>query len=118
MKSIGLIKNLQPQQPQRHSQDLPQQIPAPQQSKPTTPSLSPINVVRNKRANQANWEKHQSRKNSVAGSESGLGGVIAGLENCASQGKFSKNMIRFRTKKIQCIINGLVGDKHGFKSKG
>lgn len=30
---------------------------------PTTPSLSPISVVRNKRANQANWEKHQ-RKNS------------------------------------------------------
>ena len=54
----------------------------------------------------------------MAGSESGLGGVIAGLENCASQGKFSKNMIRFRTKKIQCIINGLAGDKHGFKSKG
>ena len=69
--------------------------------------------MRNKRANQANWEKHQSRKNSVAGSESGLGGVIAGLENCASQGKFSKNMIRFSTKKIRHIINGLAGDESG-----
>ena len=29
-----------------------------------TPSYSPISVVRNKRANQANWEKHQ-RKNST-----------------------------------------------------
>ena len=51
----------------------------------------------------------------MAGSESGLGGVIAGLENCASQGKFSKNMIRFSTKKIWHIINGLAGDKHGPK---
>ena len=30
-----------------------------------TPSLSPISVVRNKRANQAHWEKQQSRKNSM-----------------------------------------------------
>ena len=50
----------------------------------------------------------------MAGSESGLGGVIAGLENCASQGKFFKNMIRFSTKKNH-IINGLAGDKHGPK---
>ena len=54
----------------------------------------------------------------MAGSESGLGGVIAGLENCASQGKFSENMIRFSTKKIWHIINGLAGDKHGPKTKG
>ena len=54
----------------------------------------------------------------MAGSESGLGGVIAGLENCASQGKFFRNMIRFGTNKIWHIINGLEGDKHGPNSKG
>ena len=57
---------------------------------PTTPSLSPISVVRNKRANQANWEKHQSRKNSVV-NEAGLGvdGVVSSqnlVDNCVSQG--------------------------------
>ena len=80
------MENFRPQQSSVQSQSA--QPPQHQASKPTTPSLSPISVVRNKRANQANWEKHQSRKNSVAGSESGLGaGVVAGLDNCVSQGK-------------------------------
>ena len=50
----------------------------------------------------------------MAGSESGLGGVIAGLENCASQGKFSKNMIRSSTKKIWHIM---VRNKRGKSSQ-
>ena len=80
------MENFRPQQSSVQSQSAPP--PQHQASKPTTPSLSPISVVRNKRANQANWEKHQSRKNSVAGSENGLGGgVVAGLDNCVSQGK-------------------------------
>ena len=40
-------------------------LPPPQSSAPRTPSMSPLAVVRNKRANQANWEKVQ-RKNSLA----------------------------------------------------
>ena len=81
------MENFRAQQSSVQSQSAPP--PQHQASKPTTPSLSPISVVRNKRANQANWEKHQSRKNSVAGSENGLGGggVVAGLDNCVSQGK-------------------------------
>ena len=51
----------------------------------------------------------------MAGSESGLGGVIADLENCASQGKLSENMIRFSNKKIRHIKKGLGGDNHGPK---
>ena len=84
------MENFRPQQSSVQSQSAPP--PQHQASKPTTPSLSPISVVRNKRANQANWEKHQSRKNSVAGSESGLGGVVAGLDNCVSQGKVYNNI--------------------------
>lgn len=62
----------------------------------TTPSLSPISVVRNKRANQANWEKHQSRKNSAIAASEAVGGAASGaagesgagllVDNCVSQG--------------------------------
>lgn len=51
---------------------------------PTTPSLSPISVVRNKRANQANWEKHQ-RKNSAAAIENAATASET-VENCVSGG--------------------------------
>ena len=44
-----------------------------------TPSLSPISVVRNKRANQAHWEKQQSRKNSMVLEN---GSSDNGLDNC------------------------------------
>lgn len=45
-----------------------------------TPSLSPISVVRNKRANQAHWEKQQSRKNSMVLDQNGSSDN--GLDNC------------------------------------
>ena len=53
---------------------------------PATPSLSPLAVVRTKRASQANWEKvQQQKRNSVVASTEGEAGLLEVMDNCVSQ---------------------------------
>lgn len=62
---------------------------------PATPSLSPLAVVRTKRASQANWEKvQQQKRNSVVASTEGEAGLLEAMDNCVTQGLSASSCTR------------------------
>lgn len=62
---------------------------------PSTPSLSPLAVVRTKRASQANWEKvQQQRRNSVVASAEAENGLLEVMDNCVTQGLSASSCTR------------------------
>ena len=62
---------------------------------PPTPSLSPLAVVRTKRASQANWEKaQQQRRNSLVASAEAESGLLEVMDNCVTQGLSASSCTR------------------------